>query len=231
MYKGVKFGDIHTSSYELVLSKKTIEAPSPKLETVDVPGADGSLDMTEYFGGVRYNNRKIKLEFSTELSGNELLEMYSNVQNDLHGVRFDSIILDDDKDYRYTGRVVSVSLTESRISRIIIECECEPYKIGINDSTARYLEYSLSQGIDSNFQIDFGKRTVKAKFSVTDPIRKWSLKIDGILYGTYTSLTQTGSAIPVEISGVHDITITVHETDEAFGAFTAVKILIPKTRL
>ena len=65
-----EFGEIHTSSYGLVLSKKTIEAPSPKLETVDIPGADGKLDMTEYFGDVKYNNRKIKLEFSTELLGN-----------------------------------------------------------------------------------------------------------------------------------------------------------------
>ena len=55
MYKGVKFGEIHTSSYGLVLSKKTIETPSPKLETVDIPGADGKLDMTEYFGDVKYN--------------------------------------------------------------------------------------------------------------------------------------------------------------------------------
>ena len=53
MYKGVKFGEIHTSSYGLVLSKKTIETPSPKLETVDIPGADGKLDMTEYFGDVK----------------------------------------------------------------------------------------------------------------------------------------------------------------------------------
>ena len=91
MYKGVKFGEIHTSSYGLVLSKKTIETPSPKLETVDIPGADGKLDMTEYFGDVKYNNRKIKLEFSTELLGNELLSMYSDIQNSLHGKHFDSI--------------------------------------------------------------------------------------------------------------------------------------------
>lgn len=134
MYKGVKFGDIHTSSYGIVLSKKSIETPSPKLETVDLPGADGIIDMTEYFGDVKYNNRKIKFEFSTPLLGRELLELYSNIQNDLHGKHFDSIILDDDTDYRYIGRITAITLTESKISRIIIECSCEPYKVSTKDT-------------------------------------------------------------------------------------------------
>lgn len=134
MYKGVKFGDIHTSSYEIVLSKKSIETPSPKLETVDLPGADGIIDMTEYFGDVKYNNRKIKFEFSTPLLGRELLELYSSIQNDLHGKHFDSIILDDDADYRYIGRVTAITLTESKISRIVIECSCEPYKVSLKDT-------------------------------------------------------------------------------------------------
>jgi hypothetical protein len=300
MYKGVKFGEIHTSSYGLVLSKKTIETPSPKLETVDIPGADGSLDMTEYFGDVKYNNRKIKLEFSTELLGNELLSMYSDIQNDLHGKHFDSIVLDDDSGYRYIGRITSISLTESRISRIIIECDCEPYKvsitdkvitktlksvtfpaiygdvdndgvIGVNDAVAvrrlidgsaitkdliaradmnldgmvteedlillnRYVSsdgtLSIQEYADRNFgferetdfQIDFGRKVVRAKFSVSDNVKRWDLYIDGILYGKYTNLTSPGSAIPVVISGVHDIKIST----ETSGT---VSIAIPQAKL
>ena len=83
--KGVTFGTHHSNDYGLILSRKYIESPKPKLEIIDLPGADGVLDMTDYFGDVKYENRELKFEFSTGVRGRELLELYSRVQDDLNG--------------------------------------------------------------------------------------------------------------------------------------------------
>lgn len=40
--KGVRFGDYHSfDNLSLILAQKTIGAPSAKVETIDIPGADG----------------------------------------------------------------------------------------------------------------------------------------------------------------------------------------------
>lgn len=59
--KGVSFGDFHSyRDFSLILSQKTIGTPSPKTEAIDIPGGDGVLDLTEFFGEVKYNNRNQK---------------------------------------------------------------------------------------------------------------------------------------------------------------------------
>lgn len=43
--KGIKFGTYHTyDDFNMILSEKRIGSPSPKIETIDVPGGDGVLD-------------------------------------------------------------------------------------------------------------------------------------------------------------------------------------------
>ena len=91
--KGVKFGDIHTSTFGIYLSKVTIGTPNPKKFTVDIPGAYGSLDMTDYFGGVKYDSRKITFIFTFPQRGKQLLNAYFDFLNAVHGKRFDIIIL------------------------------------------------------------------------------------------------------------------------------------------
>ena len=64
--KGIKFGDYHSyDDFSLILTSKTIGTPTPKTEIIDIPGGDGVLDLTEFFGEVKYNNRQLSFEFST----------------------------------------------------------------------------------------------------------------------------------------------------------------------
>ena len=60
--KGVTFGDIHTSTFGIYLSSVTIGEAVVKKFLLDIPGASGSLDLTEYFGSVSYENRIISFE-------------------------------------------------------------------------------------------------------------------------------------------------------------------------
>lgn len=143
--KGVSFGSIHTSTLGLYLTRADIDAPAPKKYNVDVPGGQGVLDLTEYFGSVSYDNRNLILTFTLPLIGNELLSAYSQILNALNGKYFDRIILDDDADYHYKGRAVVRNLQKGKLSRVIVECDCLPFKFE-NTSTLLNLNIPMYQG-------------------------------------------------------------------------------------
>ena len=126
--RGVQFGDYH--SYEdwgLLLVQKTIGAPEPKTETVDVPGMDGVLDLTESLGLVRYSNRELKFRFKV-IDRGRFHSVYTLVATYLHGKKR-QIIIDDDPNYFYVGRCVMGDLQPGKIQAYIdVTVDAEPYK-------------------------------------------------------------------------------------------------------
>lgn len=129
MINGVSFDDFHTfRDFSLVLSKKTIKTPSIKTKKVDIEGMDGVLDITDYFGEVTYENRSLSFEFTTLANFTDFNDLFSKIQNALHG-KMMKIVIDDDASYYYIGRVnVNEWKSNRRIGKIVIECDCEPYK-------------------------------------------------------------------------------------------------------
>lgn len=127
--KGVRFGNYHSyDDFNLILTQKTIGTPSPKTETIDIPGGDGVLDLTEFFGEVKYNNRQLSFEFSTIVPKEEFMELFSRVQNAIHGQKM-QIVLDEDSEWYYIGRnTVSEWKADKNIGKFTIDCDCEPYK-------------------------------------------------------------------------------------------------------
>ena len=136
--KGVRFGDFHSwNDFSLILAQKTIGTPSPKTETIDIPGGDGVLDLTDFFGEVRYNNRPLEFEFSTIVPQSEFMTLFSKVQNALHGQKM-RIVLDDDSEWYYTGRItVSEWKTDKNIGKLTIDCDCEPYKSKLENTVVQ----------------------------------------------------------------------------------------------
>lgn len=128
MAKGVKFGEVHTSGFGVFLSSVKIGEAKVKENKIDIPGASGSLDLTEFLGRVCYENREITFEFTFPQRNEALLTAYSNFQQALHGKHFDSIILDDDSSHRYVGRVSVGELKKDVISKVLVVCDCNPYK-------------------------------------------------------------------------------------------------------
>lgn len=127
--KGVLFGGLHSfRDLGLILTGKEIGAPTVKVSSIDIPGGDGVIDLTEYFGGVKYGNRRLSFEFSTILPQRDFMEQFASVQNALHGQKM-QISLDADAEWYYTGRVsVSPWKSEKNIGKITIDCDCDPYK-------------------------------------------------------------------------------------------------------
>lgn len=133
--KGVRFGEYHSwDDFSLILSQKIIGTPSPKTETIDIPGGDGVLDLTEFFGETKYNNRNLSFEFSTKVPQSEFMNLFSRVQNALHGQKM-QIVLDDAPEWYYTGRIsVSEWKAEKAVGKFTIDCDCEPYKTKLSET-------------------------------------------------------------------------------------------------
>lgn len=134
--KGITFGTTHTHrDLGLILGAKEIGSPATKETLVDIPGADGSLDMTDFFGEPKFENVKHKFEFSALVSPDESLALFSRAKNMLHGKK-QRIILDDDPSFYYMGRCHVSSYTDEKgIGTLNIECDCEPYKYKLNKTT------------------------------------------------------------------------------------------------
>lgn len=128
---GVTFGTKHSfRDWGLYLRKRPIiSPPSPKTVYIDVPGSDGSLDLTESLtGDVKYENRKIKCEFWVLQDRVKWSNIYSEILDYLHGQQM-RIIFDEDPTYYYTGRVqVNEWESDQTTSKIVIEGLVEPYK-------------------------------------------------------------------------------------------------------
>lgn len=127
--KGIQFGNYHSyRDLHLILSEKEIGAPEVKMNTLDVPGGDGELDFTEFFGEPKYGNVQHRFTFTTIQPRADLLTQFSTVKNALHGKKV-RIVLDDDPTFFYMGRCEVSSFKDQKgIGTIVITCDCEPYK-------------------------------------------------------------------------------------------------------
>ena len=134
---GITFGNLHSyRDLKLLLQPgKEIGSPEVKKKLLDVEGADGTLDYTDFFGEPKYTDVKHKFPFATIVPMKEFLSHYSIVKSALHGKKM-PIILDDEPGFYYVGRIYVQPFTnEKNIGHITIEAECEPYKYKLAKTT------------------------------------------------------------------------------------------------
>ena len=127
--KGVSFHGFHSfRDLHLLLTGKEIGAPEIKRQTIDIAGADGELDFTDFFGEPKYANVQHQFTFESIRPRNEQLQQFTDIKNAIHGKK-GRIILDDDPSFFYVGRCsVSKYTNEKNIGKISVDCDCEPYK-------------------------------------------------------------------------------------------------------
>lgn len=132
--KGVRFDDIH--SYEhlnLILSKTEIPPAEVKTVYIDIPGGDGSADLTETLGKIRYKDRIGALTF-TAFPQDNFEDKKREVSDLLNGRRF-KIILDKDPKYYWEGRcTVDNYASDKNIHKIVIKITVAPYKMKVEET-------------------------------------------------------------------------------------------------
>lgn len=103
--RGIKIDQFHTGrDWGAVMTAMSIPRPSVKTSYVSIDGADGSLDYTEAFGAINYENRELTFSFS--LSDGTRLErekLINRIVAFCHGQNH-KIIIDDDPAHYFFGR-------------------------------------------------------------------------------------------------------------------------------
>ena len=136
MKKGMTIGEKHTYwDFDMITkSPAVISPPIPKTNIIDIPGSDNVIDLTESLTGqVHYERRKITGVFVISGDPEKQNNVYTDVLNHLQGQRM-KIVLDNDPEYYYTGRVQVKKWEPGQFyAKITIEADVDPYK------TARFV--------------------------------------------------------------------------------------------
>lgn len=145
MYEGehsITFGDKHTwNDWHLIpTSRPVFNPPSVKTNIINVPGADGSLDLTDTLTGYPlYANRSGSFEFAVANDYWNWEIAYSTIMNYIHGRRMKAI-LDDDPKYYYEGRFSVNSWKSGKdYSTITIDYNVAPFKTQVLGSLDDWL--------------------------------------------------------------------------------------------
>lgn len=176
----------------ILLDGYELEPPSPKTYTVDIPGGDGVIDLTDTLtGNVVYNNRTQKFSFAlmnmkgvNDVSIQEFERQKTEIMNFLHGKAFD-YQMTMDPDYTYHGRFTVSSHAQSmyangRLGAIEITIDSEPYKLKENCT------YKLNATGGKLFRLESGRKPVHPTLECTEPCQvTWAGNQFTVPAGTY----------------------------------------------
>lgn len=115
------FPNLHMTDFS------TVE-PTARRITVDVPGRDGLLDLSEYAGKLSYSNRTLTIQLEGVMFINDFRDIQAELSRTVHDQEC-KIVLEYDREFYYVGRVsVSSSMSNPMHAVFTFTCDCEPYK-------------------------------------------------------------------------------------------------------
>ena len=122
-----------TERFKMVLADGyTLSPPEPKTYTVDIPGGNGALDLTEsLIGDTVYKNRKAEFTFHV-IYIEQFEKIKTEVSNFLHGRAYD-FQMTMDPGYTYHGRFKVTGYSHKNyvngiVGTILVSVEAEPFK-------------------------------------------------------------------------------------------------------
>ena len=128
--------------FGVILTEQNIGLPSPKTYTVNIEGMDGALDLSECFGEMKYENRTIKFTFESIDKITDWQAKMIKISSFLHGQKM-KITTWSDPDFYYVGRCrIDEYNSKSKLGKIVISCDCEPFKYKQNITTFNLVEGS-----------------------------------------------------------------------------------------
>lgn len=197
----VTFGTKNSyDDFGLILTDKNIGFPEPKLEEVDVIGADGVIDLSEVLNDdIKYKTRKLQFTFTVLKGSKYWASTVADVANYLHGKKL-RIQMDFDPAYYYTGRCkINSFKTSKRLCTITIDAECEPYRLDINGNGEKWLwdTFSFQNGfirvnavtVNGSLQVNLQnqRKIVSPTFTCSTAM---AVTFDGVTYNLPKGKTQ-----------------------------------------
>lgn len=102
-FRGV---DTYKDWHLVPTSRPTIAMPGIESKYAEIPGVDGSIDLSEFLrnGRPAYGNRNGSFSFEVENDHEYWMTIYPKILNFLHGKKFKMVLEEDDPDYYWEGR-------------------------------------------------------------------------------------------------------------------------------
>lgn len=137
---GISFDGIHSfSDFGMYLAARPdLGSPKPKTNTVEVPGMDGLLDLTEANSGdVKFSNRTLVFTFWKKVDIPQQAEFMAQISAALHGKQINKIVLDEDPAWYYSGRA-AVTFPPSKRKTWKMQCvvtvDAAPYALRVDET-------------------------------------------------------------------------------------------------
>lgn len=171
----------------LIPTSVPVIAPPPlKTNTVEVPGANGVVDMTDILvGRPLYDNRTGSIDFyidntCSEYTSNGIYRWdyaYDKLLNTLHGFR-KKLILTDSRSYYYEGRVsVNAYKSDKLTGTITLDYDLDPFKYCVFTSTEPWLwnPFDFDHGIipddvEEGFKCAIAYEGMSKDFSISNDV-------------------------------------------------------------
>ena len=181
-FNGVTFTSWNTNiskhsytDFGVILTEQNIGLPSPKTYTVDIEGMNGSLDLSECFSEMKYENRTLKFTFESIEKITAWQAKMINISSFLHGQKM-KICSWSDPDFYYIGRCqIDEYNSNQKLGKIVISCNCEPFKYKKNITN-----YNLTEGTNT---VNNSRMTVYA-----DLINELEITINSKVYSVGTHI-------------------------------------------
>ncbi len=158
------------NDWHILASERPVFAP-PKQKThyIDIPGGNGSLDLSESLTGYPvYNNRSGSFTFRVMNDYGGWSERYSEIMGYLHGQSMCAVLADDDK-WFYHGRfVVEEWNSADTWSEITIGYEVNPFKWMAISSTDPWLWDPFNFDTDMIMEQTFKNMVINSPSSWTE---------------------------------------------------------------
>lgn len=158
-------GEDSFTSWGLILTGAELEPPTPKTALIDVPGGNGSIDLTEaLIGDTAYSDRKQTFHFAAVRS-DDLEAIKTRLSNRLHGRRFD-YRLSWDEGYTYTGRFAVASYVMAPgLLTLDLQVTADPYK------RRELMTYRLNAVGGRMYRFECGRKRVQPTIECTQPAK------------------------------------------------------------
>ncbi len=195
------------ADYGLIVAPYAIPMPEPQTNFVEIPGRDGTLDLSEAFGTVRYADRMIPLTLFARAPFDSLISSFAA---DAHGRRM-NVIFDRDPTYYYDARVTLEDVERhAGYCELSLECRARPYKLEHFETTITVLPTGSATATLTNARMPVVPTiTVSAGMTLTFTLLGKDYSVN-LSVGTHIipSLVLLEGDTAIEITGTGRITFT-----------------------
>lgn len=198
MMKGIYFDDIHSfKDLNLVLSKAVIPPATVKTKYIDIPGGDGSADLTEALGAIKYKDRECSFTF-TVFPYEDFEQKKTYISNLLNGKRC-KITIDKDPEYYWVGRCkVNSYASDKNLHTLVVGATVSPYKLKTTETTV-----IIPAGESVARELTNGRKSVVPTITTTAAAQ---VIFEG---NTYNLGVGTHTILNIELKyGKHQVTVT-----------------------